>query len=156
MFFLILLSACSGEMKVETKTFKHFKYAHMLDEIGSVPSHIIYLQGFEYGKDDKDLQLLALDYYAKIDTTESIPKVLKFVNKKVFSGDQIYGDCEIAFIYISCSNNLAYIKSTVFFRDGNRSKVYIPATINNKVAVRCDRITPKKLHDKYYNQTKFY
>lgn len=151
LLFSILLCACSGEMKVEMKTFKHFKYAHMLDEIGTGPSHIIYLQGFEYGKDDEDLQLLALDYYAKIDTTELIPKVLKFVNKKVFSGDQENGDCEIAFIYISCSNNLAYIKSTVFFRGGNRSKEYVPATISDKVAVRC-KITPRKLLNKYYNQ----
>lgn len=151
MFFSFLLCSCSAEMEVEMKTFAHFKYAHMQCEIGSVPSHIIYLQGFEYGRDDDDLQLLALYYYAKIDTTELIPEVLKFVNKKVFSGDQVNDDSEIAFIYIDCLNNQAHISSTSFFKDGKREQRYKPATISDKVAVRC-KITPRKLLNKYYNQ----
>ena len=115
---LIFFCACTARMEVEMEEYKHFRYAHMLSEIGSVPSHIIYIEGYKPGIDDEALQLLALDYIKNFDTCESAPQGLIFVSKKVFSADQPYHDYRLATITFRCFNNKVSISRATGFKGG--------------------------------------
>jgi len=138
---LIFFCACTARMEVEMEEYKHFRYAHMLSEIGSVPSHIIYIRGYKTVRDDESLQYLALHYVSTLDDNNKIkPRALKFVSKEVWSPDQVYGrDIMIAKIYIACDNDSAGISSARFYENGKRSSGYYPKRIKAKVEKRCDR-----------------
>ena len=126
--------SCSSGPNIALHDYKHFKYACTLASAGKNQGHVIYLEGYEYGTDNIELQNFAL-YYVKDLKFKSI--FLKIINKKATSMDHLHGNYRIAHIRISCFNDKAYITRITIYKDGKRSVHISPNPIDRYIEVKC-------------------
>lgn len=133
---ILVFLSCNKGVEVELQSFNDFKYAPMLRSTESY-AHYIYLEGYEYKTDYKDLQAFALHYIKGLESDNRLPKLLTLINKKASSADQLYGDYKIANVHVNCFNNKVYISNFVVYRNSKRSQKYYPREIEEQVDVQC-------------------